>query len=152
MKLNISDDDYNEQKYFMDLICDFKSQHNCHIHLVIHPRKGPNELVPPGKLDIKGTGTFSDLADNCFTVWRNKEKESLKQKQLNGIALTPQELKKLEESDCLWCCDKQRNGDWEGRFGFWFDKQSLQYLEKNVGGGYTPKLEPIQFVHFEVGN
>ena len=55
----------------MEQLCDFKHQHNCHIHIIVHPRKGADELQPPGKLDNKGTGAISDLADNCFTVWRN---------------------------------------------------------------------------------
>lgn len=141
MKLDIVEDDYKAQKAFMEQLCDFKNQYNCHVHIVSHPRKGANELTPPGKLDNKGTGALSDLADNCFTVWRNKEKESLKQKQNMGISLSPKELKQLEGSDCWWCCDKQRNGDWEGKFGFWFDSKSLQYLEK-------PDQKPKRFVEY----
>ncbi|CAM4461007.1 MAG: hypothetical protein LEGION0403_FIIPPAGN_01331 [Legionella sp.] len=95
MKLDIAEDDYKAQKAFMEQLCDFKNQHSCHIHIVIHPRKGANESLPPGKLDNKGTGAISDLADNCFTIWRNKEKEGLKQMQLKGTALTQIDLKKI---------------------------------------------------------
>lgn len=128
MKLDIAEDDYKAQKAFMERLCDFKNQHNCHIHIVVHPRKGADEGSPPGKLDNKGSGAISDLADNCFSVWRNKEKEYLKQIQLSGEKLKEKDLKKLESSDCLWGCDKQRNGEWEGKFGFWFHPASLQYL------------------------
>ncbi|KTD21997.1 bifunctional DNA primase/helicase [Legionella israelensis] len=145
MKLDIAEDDYKSQKAFMEQLCDFKNQHNCHIHIVIHPRKGANELLPPGKLDNKGTGAISDLADNCFTIWRNKEKENLKQIQSTGVELTAKELKKLNQSDCLWRCDKQRNGDWEGRFGFWFHTGSLQYLNK-------PDQKPIRVVEYSNRN
>ncbi|QMT61829.1 hypothetical protein [Legionella sp. PC997] len=62
----------------MEQLCDFKNQHNCHIHLIAHPRKGADESQPSGKLDNKGTGAISDLADNCYTVWRNKLKEELR--------------------------------------------------------------------------
>ncbi|WP_412758184.1 toprim domain-containing protein [Legionella bozemanae] len=141
MKLDIAEDDYKAQKAFMEQLCDFKNQHNCHIHIVIHPRKGANESIPPGKLDNKGSGALSDLADNCFTIWRNKEKESLSQKQNNGIPLTPNELKLLEDSDCWWCCDKQRNGEWEGKLGFWFERSSLQYLE-------NPNQKPMRYVEY----
>lgn len=141
MKLDIAEDDYKTQKAFMEQLCDFKNQHNCHIHIVIHPRKGANELLPPGKLDNKGTGAISDLADNCFSVWRNKEKEQLSQKQANGIRLSDKELEKLKGSDCLWSCDKQRNGDWEGKFGFWFHAASLQYLSQ-------PDSKPIRMVDY----
>ncbi|MGM9454750.1 toprim domain-containing protein [Legionella bozemanae] len=129
MKLDIAEDDYKAQKAFIEQLCDFKNQHNCHIHLVVHPRKSTDELQPPSKLDNKGTGAISDLADNCFTVWRNKEKEGIAQKQISGYTLSTKEQEKLDLPDCLWKCDKQRNGDWEGRLGFWFDKSTLQYLE-----------------------
>jgi twinkle protein len=46
---------------------------------IYDPRKGLDESKPPGKLDSKGTGAISDLADNCFSIWRNKEKERLTQ-------------------------------------------------------------------------
>jgi len=75
MKCGISEDDYNAQKLFIEKLCDFKNEYNCHIHLVVHPRKGVDELKMPGKLDMKGSGSITDLADNCFTVWRNKHKE-----------------------------------------------------------------------------
>ncbi|HAT9215383.1 TPA: AAA family ATPase [Legionella pneumophila subsp. pneumophila] len=128
MKLDIAEDDFKAQKALMEQLCDFKNQHNCHIHLIAHPRKGADESQPPGKLDNKGTGAISDLADNCYTVWRNKLKEQLSNIQANGKTLSEKELKTLESSDCLWCCDKQRNGDWEGRFGFWFHAPTLQYI------------------------
>ena len=47
-------------------------------------------------------------------------------------ALTGEELAADEQVqkqiDCLWVCDKQRNGGWEGKIGLWFDPKSLQYL------------------------
>lgn len=141
MKLDIAEDDYKAQKALMEQLCDFKNQHGCHIHIVVHPRKGADESRPPGKLDTKGTGATSDLADNCFSVWRNKEKERLKQIQNNGAVLDAKQLKKLDDSDCLWGCDKQRNGDWEGTFGFWFHPPSLQYLDKS-------NLKPTRVVEY----
>ena len=128
MKLDIAEDDYKSQKSFIEQLCDFKNQHNCQIHLVVHPRKSSDETTPPGKLDNKGTGAISDLADNCFSIWRNKEKELLIQKKENGVVVAEKELKKLDFPDCFWTCDKQRNGDWEGRLSFWFHAPSLQYL------------------------
>lgn len=131
MKLDIAEDDYKAQKALIEQLCDFKNQHGCHIHIVVHPRKGADESRPPGKLDNKGTGAISDLADNCFTIWRNKNKEQLLQCQASGITLKPKELEYLKAADCKWGCDKQRNGDWEGVFGFWFHADSLQYLNKS---------------------
>ncbi|HAT1998358.1 TPA: AAA family ATPase [Legionella pneumophila] len=129
MKLDISEDDYKAQKAFIEQLCDFKNQHNCHIHVVVHPRKSADESQPPGKLDNKGTGAISDLADNCFTVWRNKNKEKLLRQHESGMVLKPDQLEQLQGMDCLWNCDKQRNTGWEGGFSFWFHKATLQYLQ-----------------------
>lgn len=144
MKLDIAEDDYKAQKALIEQLCDFKNQHGCHIHIVVHPRKGADESQPPGKLDNKGTGAISDLADNCFTVWRNKEKERLHQKLSSGSELTVKELEKLKSADCLWGCDKQRNGDWEGRLGFWFHSPSLQYMA-------APNIRPIPVINYSRG-
>lgn len=122
MKCGLAEDDYNGQKLFVERLCDFKNQYNCHIHLVTHPRKGINEDQVPGKLDIKGSGALSDLADNCFTVWRNKIKEK-------KLLISPDSLEQQGQPDCLWFCDKQRNGEWEGKISLWFDRNSWQYLE-----------------------
>lgn len=141
LKLDISEDDYVTQKKFIEQLCDFKNQYPCHIHLVVHPRKNVDEHHFPGKLDNKGTGAISDLADNCFTVWRNKKKEDLKRRQEQGYALSPKEMEQLETTDCIWSCDKQRNGDWEGKMGLWFDRDSFQYLS-------SPDHKPTQFVDY----
>jgi twinkle protein len=141
MKLDIAEDDYKAQKAFIEQLCDFKNQYNCHVHLVVHPRKGADETQPPGKLDNKGTGAITDLADNCFSIWRNKKKEELIRLRANGKTLSPEQLEKLNESDCCWICDKQRNGDWEGKIGLWFDPSSFQYLNHE-------HQKPFRFVEY----
>ncbi len=30
-------------------------------------------------------------------------------------------------------CDKQRNGEWEGRIALWYDKDSQQFVGTNGG-------------------
>lgn len=145
MKLDIAEDDYKTQKSFIEQLCDFKNQHNCHVHLVVHPRKNFDESQAPGKLDNKGTGAITDLADNCFCIWRNKKKERIKLLQKNGESLGNEQLKELSSADCLWICDKQRNGDWEGRLGFWFDLKSYQYLS-------AEHHKPIRYVDYAEKN
>ncbi len=125
MKCGIADDDHDGNKRFVDQLCDFKNQYNCHIHLVAHSKKGEGEKMPPGIMDVKGTGTIVNLTDNCFSIWRNKSKEEEMRKYLNQNN-APQSL--LEQADCFLRCDKQRNGEWDGAISLWFDKDSLQYL------------------------
>ncbi|PWY56058.1 bifunctional DNA primase/helicase [Legionella qingyii] len=145
MKCGIDEEDFKAQKAFIEKICDFKNQYNCHVHIVVHPRKSNDETQMPSKLDCKGTGAITDLADNCFTVWRNKAKEEIAQMQLNGMSLDSRQSAKLEECDCILRCDKQRNGEWEGKTALWFDRQSFQYLGK-------PGHKAKQFVEFSVLN
>ena len=113
MKCVKGEDDYNAQKDFVNELCAFASAHNVHVHLVHHVRKGESEYKAPGKFDIKGAGAITDQVDNVFIVWRNKKAEQDK----NG------------DPTCMVVCEKQRNGEFEGKFGFWFDVDSQQYLE-----------------------
>jgi twinkle protein len=130
--LNIAEDDYNAQKQLTEMLRDFKLQHNCHIHLVAHPRKPRDEKEIPGKYDIRGGGAISDLADNCLAVWRNKEKEFVFQKQAKGEFLDEKETEKLTQFDAYLKCDKNRHGRGrfkEGVFGFWFNDSNFQYYD-----------------------
>lgn len=74
-------------------------------------------------MDIKGSGAITDIADNVFSVWRNKD-------QAPG------------EPNALLQCDKQRNGEWEGKISLWFDTQSFYYLE-------SEKSKPISLISLD---
>lgn len=115
MKCVKGEDDYNAQKDFVNELCGFAQARQVHVHLVHHVRKGESEDKAPGKFDIKGAGAITDQVDNVFTVWRNKKAERAQN----------------NEPTAMLKCDKQRNGEWEGMLGFWFDLSSMQYLEKN---------------------
>jgi len=134
MKCGIAEDDYKGQKEFVEALCDFVNIHNCHIHLVAHSRKHENESKIPNKLDVKGTGAITDLAHNCFTIWRNKAKEEKVRALMGRADLDKDQIveafQKLQhEPDVLFLCDKQREGDWEGKIPLYFDMDSYQYLD-----------------------
>jgi twinkle protein len=131
-KCGFAEDDYNGQKGFVDKICEFAEEHDVHVHLVTHSKKKANEKEAPGKMDVKGSGAITDMVDNVFSVWRNKDKESLIQKARNAGSNACGEI--LEKPDATIKCEKQRNGDWEGEIYLWFDRESYQYLE-NYGIG-----------------
>lgn len=124
LKCGIGEEDYTKQKMFVDALCTVARDTGIHIHLVAHSRKAKDETVAPGKMDIKGSGSITDQVDNVITWWRNKAKEDqLRQgKEVNE-----------SEPDAVLICDKQRNGDWEGKVGFWFDPASLQFVEHHNG-------------------
>lgn len=130
MRCGIADDDYNGQKEFLDALTTFKMDYRAHVHLVLHSRKKEDENTPPGKLDIRGTGTISDLADNVATCWRNKRKEA-------AIAQASYQRSKadcavLDQPDALLIVDKQRHGEWEGRISLWFENGPMQYVETST--------------------
>ncbi len=134
MKCGIGEEDYAKQKAMLEELCDFANRTGAHIHLVAHSRKKDNELVPLGKMDVKGTGAITDLAFNFFSVWRNKNKEFLLKAYDNSEQLdlprgtTIEDVKK--QPDAILICDKSRNlDDAEGKYLLWFDKNSMQYCD-----------------------
>lgn len=63
---------------------------------------------------------FTDQVDNVVIWWRNKAKEN---------AIQAGEPSDPSKPDALMLIDKQRNGEFEGKVAFWFDPESMQYLE-----------------------
>lgn len=142
MKCGIAEDDYSGQKLFVEALCDLKNELDFHIALVTHSRKKESEKDQSGKMDIRGSGSISDLADTVINVWRNKIKEEKIENPKED-----DDLSELEEKypDTVLICDKQRNGDWEGKIGLWFCKYTKQYL--NSSGE-----KPRPFINFSINN
>ncbi len=141
MKCGIGEDDYNAQKLFVEALADFKNEYDVHVHLIAHARKGENEERLPGKLDVKGTGAITDLADNTFAVWRNKRKEEEMRKAEYEKRNPNPEI--ADAPDALFICDKQRNGDWEGKFYLSWHQRSYQFLENS-------RHKPKEYVIFPI--
>jgi twinkle protein len=120
MKCVRNEDDYNEQKIFVDTLCAIARDLNVHAHLVHHVKKLADDYDVPQKKDIKGTGAITDQVDNVVLVWRNKKKER---------AIESGEDVDLMEPDVLLIVDKQRNGEWEGRIGLWRHSDSMQFVQ-----------------------
>ncbi|WP_019573331.1 DnaB-like helicase C-terminal domain-containing protein [Curvibacter lanceolatus] len=120
MKCVSGEDDYNGQKSFVDELTAIARDYQMHIHLVHHIRKPADESHKPNKYDYKGSGAITDQVDNVISVWRNKPKEKKRHEGKMGD--------ETKEPDCLLICDKQRNGEWEGNIGLWFDPESQQFV------------------------
>lgn len=75
MKCVKGDDDYNGQKDFVDALTACARDYNVHIHLIAHLKKGDSDERLPTRMDVKGTGSITDLVDQVLLVWRNKAKE-----------------------------------------------------------------------------
>lgn len=134
MKCVADEDDYNGQKRFVDEVTAVARDTGMHIHIVHHTKKLSDESKTPDKMDVKGSGSITDQVDNLLLVWRNKPKER-----------DTQAGKKVAENepDAMLICEKQRNGEWEGRFNLWFDRDSQQY----VGSFGASPLNMFSFPH-----
>ena len=116
MRCGLADDDYTGQKNFISSLCDIAQDTGIHIHIVAHSRKLKDETQLPSKMDVKGSGTMTDLVDNVITVWRNKKKED--DPRLH-----------IDEASCVLIVDKQRNGEWEGKIGLNFNQEFTRFDE-----------------------
>lgn len=126
-KCGFAEDDYNAQKAFVDKLTDFAREHASHVLLVVHMRKRDDERKISGKLDIKGTGALTDMADSVLIAWRNKGKENeIRKAQQRGEEI-PDDL--LSKPDAVIACEKQRNGEEEPVVRLWFDRRSHQFLD-----------------------
>ena len=139
-KCGFAEDDYNGQKTFVDRLTDFAKAYEVHVALVHHMRKGESEDKPGGKLDAKGSGGITDMADTCAVWWRNKPKErAMKAARLKDVSPDPEIASK---PDGMLLFDKQRNGEEEPTFALWFDQASMQFL------GHQDQ-RPYRFVGFD---
>lgn len=130
MKCGIDPKDFGAQKKFMDEWQDFAQIHDVNVNIVAHSRKTDSEEDRPGKMDVAGAMELTNLPDNVYSIWRNKKKESEIQKyHFRGCPL-PEKI--VTMNDCFVDCSKSREmgGDAEGMFGLYFDKASMQFVEK----------------------
>ena len=125
MKCVRGEDDYNGQKDFVDMLCTLARDLKMHIHLVHHAKKGEDEDKIPGKFSAKGSGAIVDQVDQMLTVWRNKKKERVVEKELREQGAISDETH--DTPDSLLICDKNRHGEWEGRINLWRHAESLQF-------------------------
>ena len=142
MKCGIDPDDYAKQKKFVDLFQNFAQDYGVHINIIAHARKSKDEDDRPGKMDVKGASEITDLADNVFSIWRNKNKQDLVKQYFETRMLpkgiTYEEL--LKRPDCILDCCKHREmgGDAEGQYGLYFHRPSMQFIE-------TVEYKPIEY-------
>lgn len=108
-----------QKQFVLNLSCHAHDTRQA-VHLLAHVRKGRDELSPPSKFDVRGSASITDLADNVLTVWRNKPKEKARE---DGVSAHQ------DEPDCLLIVDKNRHGNWEGKFKLWFDRMSQSYTD-----------------------
>lgn len=134
-KCGFKEDDYSAQKRFVEKLTDFVHDHEIHLHLVAHARKGESESSQTDKMSIKGSGGMVDMTDNLFLMNKNVKKKKLLDLQNDGLIVENLDKKEKERAEKIlsqpdfWLsCDKQKNGEWEGQIKLWFDNKTLQFV------------------------
>lgn len=138
MRLGIASDDYNAQEAVVFQIIDWTIQHNVHVHLVAHSRKGERGGGPQETEDIKGAMEIGANAFNILSIWRNKKQEEQAQK-----AQSDEERASIQEKPgVILNVAKQRNGDYEGKVGLWFEQETYRYYSSHDRSGWGRQYLP----------
>jgi hypothetical protein len=68
---------WNQQRDFMNQLCEFAGRYMVHVHLVAHSRKPEkgSEANIPRRYNINGSAYISNLPHNVIIVWRNRHKQ-----------------------------------------------------------------------------
>lgn len=130
MRLGIAQDDYNGQEKAMFRIVDWAIANNVHVHLVAHARKGEKGQGAPETEDIKGAMEIGANAFNILTVWRNRKHEEA----LQAAESDEHRAELMEQPGVILNVAKQRNGDFEGKIGLWFDQETYRYHSSHDRG------------------
>ena len=122
-KVGVSEESFDQQKEFVDQLCDFGHKHECINHLVVHQRKTEHEGIKPGKFGVRGAGAITDEADTVITTWRFMEEEQNKysKKKTNDF---PE-----DNPDSILSVVKNRENGQLGSFKLYFNPDSLQFHE-----------------------
>jgi twinkle protein len=132
MRLGVAGDDYTGQERTVFTLVDWTVKHDIHLHLVAHSRKGGAGDGAPATEDIKGAMEIGANAFNILTVWRNRELEDDLRKAEQ--AENEDEAERLREKPgVIVNVAKQRNGDYEGKVGLWFDQDTYRYRSSHDG-------------------
>ena len=136
-KCGFDEDDYNGQKDFVDKLTDLARELDVFLILVCHPKKVEDESKAPGKMDVKGSGAITDMADTVLSIWRNKAKHEKIERLESQRMPVPDDIANLP--DAVLACHKQRNGESEPKIALWFDRASHQFLQ-------SPKHDARRYV------
>jgi twinkle protein len=138
MRLGIAGDDYNSQEAAIFRLVDWTIANGVHIHLVAHSRKGDRERGAPETQDIKGAMEIGANAFNIVSVWRNRQleealRETTDEAERATLAAKPGVILNVA---------KQRNGDFEGKIGLWFDQATYRYRSAHDDATWTRRYLP----------
>lgn len=138
MRLGLATDDYDGQEQAVYRLVDWTLANNVHTHLVAHARKGEKGGGAPETDDIKGAMEIGANAFNIISVWRNRKLEE----EIRTAASDEQRDLLSQKPGVLLNVAKQRNGDFEGKCGLWFDQDSYRYHSAHDRASWTRRYLP----------
>lgn len=138
MRLGIAADDYTGQEKAVFQLVDWAVQHEVHLHLVAHARKADKGQGAPETEDIKGAMEIGANAFNILTVWRNRRHEE----ELQAAATEALRAEMDQKPGVILNVAKQRNGDFEGKVGLWFDQNTYRYHSSFDRGVWDRRFVP----------
>lgn len=142
MRLGVAGDDYNTQEQVIFRLVEWTMATNVHVYLVAHSKKGERDRGSPETGDIKGAMEIGANAFNILSVWRDRKFEE----QVQGLRESGslEEARKLFESKpgVVLNIAKQRNGDFEGKVGLWFDQATYRYRSRADGASWKRSYLP----------
>jgi twinkle protein len=140
MRLGIGSEDYEGQEKAVFEMVDWTVARRVHLHLVAHSRKLGKGGAPPDAEDVKGAMEIGANAFNILTIWRNR---SLEKKV--GEAKSDEERAEIRQKPgVVLNVAKQRNGDFEGVVGLWFDPESYRYRSAYDGPVWHREYLPVE--------
>ena len=134
------------QKNFVRMLKEAARTTGLHIHLVAHMRKGESETKMGDKMDIKGSGDISDLADYAFLIWKDVRKQE-------KLYSNPEDEEWLRKPDGFLKCVKNRYDPEHPCLALWFTgapfsftggrrapvPRLLEPSREDLDNGYVPK-------------
>ena len=134
------------QKNFVRMLKEAARTTGLHIHLVSHLRKGESETKMGDKMDIKGSGDISDLADYAFLIWKDVRKQE-------KLYSNPEDEEWLRKPDGYLKCVKNRYDPEHPCLALWFTgapfsftggrrspvPRLLEPSREDLDNGYVPK-------------
>lgn len=142
MRLGVAGDDYNTQEQVIFHLVEWTMASNVHVHLVAHSKKGERDRGAPETGDIKGAMEIGANAFNIISIWRDRKFEE----QVQGLRESgaSEDARKLFDSrpGVILNVAKQRNGDFEGKVGLWFDQATYRYRSRADGASWKRSYLP----------
>jgi twinkle protein len=128
MKCQISSEDYEAQRLFLNKFISFCADNEIHGHIVAHPKKSDDDSQAPDIMDIHGGQSVSGQPDRIITLWRNIKKE-------DSLATNKMRAEDADKHpDAFLCIQKDRVYGKRQRVPLWYLKACERFTAMSDEG------------------